>query len=150
MFSIFNDILIMMKRVVLILLTAAIINSGFSQNDDKANVLAVERNVADAFSKHNIPTLLASFADDATIITSTGASITKQQFTQHVQPINALVLSDMQVKIKGSIAVVTGIQTETGKDASGGAYMTKSRFTDVLERKNGAWYITASQATLIQ
>ena len=140
----------MIKRITFILLLAASMNAGFSQNDDKANILAVERNVADAFSKHNIPNLLAAFSDDATIITPAGTSITKQQLAQRIQPVNGLVLSDMQVKLKGNLAVVTGIQTETGKDESGGAYMTKSRFTDVLERKNGAWFITASQVTIIQ
>lgn len=140
----------MIKRITFILLLASCVTVCFSQNDDKANVLAVERNAADAYSKHNIVSLLATYTDDATIITPAGTSITKQQLAQRVQPINSLVLSDMQVKLKGNIAVVTGIQTEAGKDASGGAYKTQSRFTDVLERKNGAWFITASQATIIQ
>ena len=140
----------MIKRIICIMLMAATVNAAFSQNDDKANVLAVERNVADAFSKHSIPTLLAIFTDDATIITPSGQLITKQQLQHRAQPINGLTLSDMQVKIKGNIAIVTGMQTETGKDASCGPYSLKSYFTDVLERKNGAWLITASQATPVQ
>ncbi|MFT4153602.1 YybH family protein [Parafilimonas sp.] len=140
----------MIKRIVCIMLMAASVNAAFSQNDDKANILAVERNAADAFSKHSIATLLSIFTDDATIITPSGELITKQQLQQRAQPINGLTLSDMQVKVKGVFAVVTGIQTETGKDASGMAYTTKSHFTDVLERKNGGWFITASQATPVQ
>lgn len=140
----------MIKQIIFSALLIAGSTAAFSQNDDKANVLSVERNAAMAFSKHNVPGLNAAFADDATIITATGSLINKQQLAQRAQPINGLTLSDMDVKVKGNVAVVTGIQTETGKDASGGAYETKARFTDVLERKNGAWFITASQATLIQ
>lgn len=140
----------MVKLTAFILFTTLSINIAFTQNDDKANILAIERIAADAYSKHNIPGLNSVFTDDATIITAGGASITKQQLAQRVQSINGLVLSDMQVKVKGNIAIVTGVQTETGKDNSGGAYSTKSRFTDVLERKSGSWFITASQATLIQ
>ena len=138
-----------MKRLVFILLMAVAVNTGFSQNDDKANVLAIERRAADAYSKHNIPGLISVFSDDATIITKNGQLVNKMQLSQVVQPINGFVVSDMDVKIKGNVAVVTGIQNETGKDSSGGAYTTKSRFTDVLERKNGVWVIVASQATLI-
>lgn len=139
----------MMRRTLFTLLVIAYFNVAFSQNDDKANILAIERKAADAYSKHSIPSLLSVFSDDATIITKNGQLINKQQLAQYVQPINGFVVSDMDVKVKGNIAVVTGIQTETGKDSSGGAYSTKSRFTDVMERKNGAWIIVASQATLV-
>ena len=138
----------MTRRILFTLLVIACCNVAFSQNDDKANVLAIERKAADAYSKHAIPSLLSVFSDDATIITKNGQLINKQQLAQYVQPINGFVVSDMDVKIKGNIAVVTGIQTETGKDTSCGEYSTKARFTDVMERKNGIWTIVASQATL--
>ena len=139
----------MMRRTLLTLLVIACCNVAFSQNDDKANILAIERKAADAYSKHSVPSLISVFSDDATIITKNGQLLNKQQLAQYVQPINGFVVSDMEVKIRGNIAVVTGIQTETGKDSSGGPYSTKSRFTDVLERRSGAWIIVASQATLI-
>jgi len=55
----------------------------------------------------------------------------------------------MQVNIKGTIAIVTGMQTETGKNEAG-AYTNKCRYTDVLEKIKGQWYIIASQATAIE
>jgi ketosteroid isomerase-like protein len=140
----------MMKNLLFTLLVVACCNTGFSQNDEKANVLAVERSTADAFSKHNLPNINSAFADDASIITQKGELVTKQQLLQYVQRVNSLVVSDLQVKIKGNnIAIVTGTQVETGKDNSGSAYSTKSRFTDVLEKRNGNWIIIASQATSI-
>lgn len=118
----------------------------FSQNDDKANVLAVERSTADALTKHNAPYIIAAFADDATIITPTGELITRQQLIEYMPNINSVVLSEMQVKVKGVTAIVTGVQTETGKNESG-VYTGKYRFTDVLEKVKGKWVITASQLT---
>jgi len=139
----------MIKRLLFIALVAVSGIKGFSQSDEKGIILALERNVADAFTKHNIPALNSAFADDINIITQTGDIINKQQLLQYVNQINSVTVSDLQVKIKGNnnFAVVTGIELETGKDSSGSAYSNKSRFTDVLEKKNGQWTIFASQAT---
>ena len=139
----------MIKHLLCVILVVACCNTGFSQNDEKANVLAVERSAADAFTKHNLPNLSVIFAEDASIITPKGEMVTKQQLLQYVANVNSLVVSDMQVKLKGNnIAIVTGIQLETGKDASG-VYFTKSRFMDVLEKRSGAWTIIASQSTFM-
>lgn len=135
-----------MKHALFIIATIVCCNTAFSQNDEKANVLAVERSTADAFTKHNVPYLSQVFTDDATIITPKGESVTKQQMFQYVSNINSVVVSDMQVKIKGIIAIVTGVETETGKNEAG-VYTGKYRFTDVLEKIKGQWFITASQAT---
>lgn len=137
----------MVKQIVFFISALIFCNIAFSQNDEKANVLAVERTTADAFTKHNLVNINAVFADDASIITAKGEIITKQQLMQYVPNINSVVVSDMQVKIKGAIAIVTGTEVETGKDNSGIAYSSKSRFTDVLEKAKGQWQITASQAT---
>src|SRR5215471_4301754 len=124
----------MTKQAILFVSTLIFCNAAFSQNDEKANVLGVERATADAFTKHNLANINTVFADDASIITQKGEIITKQQLMQYVSNINSVVVSDMQVKIKGTIAIVTGTETETGKDNSGTPYSNKSRFTDVLEK----------------
>ena len=59
-------------------------STAFSQNDDKANVLALEKSTADAFTKHNLPYLNTAFADDASIITQQGVLVNKQQLMQYV------------------------------------------------------------------
>lgn len=136
----------MKKHVLLFALTLIISTAIFSQNDEKANVLATERSTADAFTKHNVVFLNTVFADDAVVITAKGELVNKQQLMQFVSNINSVVVSDMQVKIKGTTAIVTGIETETGKNDAG-VYSNKSRFTDVLEKVKGQWLITSSQAT---
>jgi ketosteroid isomerase-like protein len=120
--------------------------AAFSQNDEKANVLAVERNTADAFTKHNAIYINQIFADDASIITAKAELINKQQLIQYISNINTVVVSDMQVKISGTTAIVTGIETETGKNEAG-VYTGKYRYTDVLQKVKGNWIIVASQAT---
>lgn len=136
----------MIKQTFLIIAIACISTAAFSQNDEKANVLAVERSLADAFTKHNAVYITSIFTEDATIITPAGELINKQQLIKYIPNINSVVVSEMQVKVKGITAIVTGIQTETGKNESG-VYTGKYRFTDVLEKVKGQWQITASQLT---
>lgn len=135
-----------MKQVMFIILAIVLGNAAFCQNDEKANILAVEKSTADAFTKHNVVYLNSVFSDDATIITAKGEAINKQQLLQYVPGVNSVVVSDMQVKIKNNIAIVTGIELETGKDNSG-VYSNKLRFTDVLEKTKGQWQIISTQAT---
>ena len=92
----------MMKQTIFLLATLFICNAIFSQSDEKANVLAVERGAANAFTKHNVVYLNQVFTDDASIISPKGQIITKQQIMQYVQNINSVTVSDMQVKIKGN------------------------------------------------
>jgi ketosteroid isomerase-like protein len=139
----------MIKKLLITFLTFVFFTAVFSQNDDKANVLAVERNAANAFTKHDVVALNSIFSDDVNVISATGAVLNKQQLLQAVQNVNSATLSDMQVRIEGYIAIVTGIELETGKD-NNGVYSNKLRFTDVLEKSKGVWKIISSQATAVQ
>jgi ketosteroid isomerase-like protein len=139
----------MMKKILLAVIVVTCSVAAFSQNDDKANVLAVERSAANAFTKHDVVALNNAFADDATIISATGEILTKQQILQAVQNINSVTVSDMKVRIEGYTAIVTGVETETGRNDNG-AYENKMRFTDVLLKTKGVWKIIASQATAMQ
>ena len=138
-----------MKKILITIAVFVCSATAFSQNDDKANVLAVERRAANAFTKHDVVALNTAFADDATIISATGEILTKQQILQAVQNINSVTVSDMQVRIEGYTAIVTGVENETGKNDNR-AYEIKMRFTDVLLKTKGVWKIIASQATAMQ
>jgi len=137
-----------MKKLLFAVFAIVMSVAAFSQNDDKANVLAVERNAANAFTKHDVVALNSVFSDDATVISATGAVLTKQQILQAVQNINSVTVSDMQVRIEGYTAIVTGVESETGSNDNG-AYSNKMRFTDVLLKSKGVWKIISSQATVI-
>ncbi len=138
----------MIKQLLFTIFALLFCTMLFSQNDDKANVLAVERSVANAFTKHDVVVLNSMLADDIIIISATGSILNKQQLLQAVQNINSVTLSDMQVKIESYIAIVTGVELETGK-TDNDVYTNKMRFTDVLEKTKGIWKIISSQATLI-
>ena len=140
----------MIKQNFLLLIIIFCCNVAFSQSDEKANILAVEKSTADAFTKHNLPFLTSIFADDANVTTAMGKIVTKQQLLQSVQNVNSVTVSDMQVKIINNISLVTGTGLETGKDDNGDAYSTKFRFTDVLQKTKGQWQIIATQATVVQ
>ena len=135
-----------MKQLLLIITTLACCTAAFSQSDEKANILAAEKNTADAFTKHNIPFLNSVIADNVSVITSKGEMITKQDLLKYVNNITSCTVSDMQVNNLGTVAVVTGIEKISSKDESG-AYTTTVRFTDVLQKTKGQWQIIASQAT---
>ena len=90
----------MMKQALLIIAIACTSHAAFSQNDEKANILAVERSTADAFTKHNAVYINSIFTDDATIITPKGDLVNKQQLIQYLTNINSVVVSDMQVKMR--------------------------------------------------
>lgn len=140
----------MIKQTLFIVLTLICCNAVFSQTDEKGIVLGVERSTANAFTKHDIPFLTAVFTEDASITSATGELVSKQQMLQSVPNINSVTVSDLKVRVEGYIAIVTGVATETGKDSHGGAYSTRSRFTDVFEKNKGNWQIIASQATAMQ
>lgn len=136
----------MIKQSLFLIASLVFTIAAFSQNDEEANILAVERTTADAFTKHNVVYINQIFADDATIITAKAELINKQQLIQYVNNINTVVVSNMLVKIIGTTAIVTGIETETGKNDAG-VYTGKYRYTDVLQKVKGNWIIVASQAT---
>ncbi|MFN0141069.1 MAG: nuclear transport factor 2 family protein [Pyrinomonadaceae bacterium] len=58
--------------------------------------------------------------------------------------------SEMNVRVDGDRAIVTGIFRTKGKDEKGVAYDRRSRFTDTWIKRDGRWMAWASQGTLIQ
>jgi ketosteroid isomerase-like protein len=58
-------------------------------------------------------------------------------------------LSDMNIRIEGNTAVVTGINHVKGKDDKGVAYDRKIRFTDTWIKRDGRWQAWATQGTRI-
>ncbi len=120
---------------------------------DAATLVDIENSWTDAVIKKDIPTLEKYYADDVTDVGPDGALTTKQQDIDDVrngvfviEPANA---TDLQPRIFGNAAVVTGIGeikkgTYKGEDISG-----RYRFTDTFIKQNGQWRCVASQATKI-
>ncbi len=91
-------------------------------------------------------------SDDYTLITLQGELMTKAQildgFKSGAIKFESRELSDLNVRVYGNTAVVTGRvtqkSTENGKDIS-----AQSRFTRVYVKEKGRWVSVAQQATAI-
>jgi ketosteroid isomerase-like protein len=56
-------------------------------------------------------------------------------------------LSDLNIRVDGNMAIVTGINHVKGKDDKGVAYDRKIRFTDTWIKRDGRWQAWATQGT---
>jgi len=56
-------------------------------------------------------------------------------------------LSNLDVRVEGNTAVVTGINHVTGKDEKGVTFDRQVRFTDTFVKRDGRWLVWATQGT---
>jgi ketosteroid isomerase-like protein len=117
---------------------------------DQIKKLEEDRN--QAVLKADAAALDRMTSDDYTLVTSQGKLMTKAQaldgFKSGSIKFESRELSDLNVRVYGNTAVITGVVTqkssEDGKDTSG-----KSRFIRVYVKQNGRWVSVANQATSI-
>ena len=117
---------------------------------DQIKKLEEDRN--QAVLKGDAATLDRMTSDDYNLVDSRGKFMTKAQildgFKSGSIKFESRELSDLNVRVYGNTAVVTGVVTqkssEDGKDTSG-----KSRFIRVYVKQNGRWVSVANQATTI-
>lgn len=57
--------------------------------------------------------------------------------------------TDLDIRIDGKTAIVTGIYRTKGKDEKGVAYDRRSRFTDTWIKRDGRWQAWATAGTII-
>ena len=99
-----------------------------------------------------VETNFASFASE--VASRTGAMENKAQSVESMKNsrlvYDILELSDMNTRVEGEVALVTGINHAKGKDGDGKAFERRIRFTDTFIKRDGRWLVWASQGTLIQ
>jgi ketosteroid isomerase-like protein len=131
----------------------AVANTGGALDD--AGVLAyMEREWNDAARSHDRAWLERNYAFDATDISSrTGGIMTKAQAladaTADKTEFQSLELSDMNIRVEGNTAIVTGINHVTGRDPQGKSFDRRARFTDTFIKRDGRWQVWATQGTTI-
>lgn len=62
---------------------------------------------------------------------------------------DSMITEDLNIRVDGNTAIVTGIGRAKGKDGDGKPFDMKLRFTDTFIKRDGRWQAWASSATLI-
>jgi len=122
--------------------------------DDQGVLAYMEREWNDAVLKHDASWVERNYAFDASDISSrTGGIMTKAQAVADARTdktvFQSLDLSDLNVRIEGNTAVVTGANRVVGRDAEGKPVNRRLRFTDVFIKRDGRWQVWATQGTTI-
>lgn len=151
-----------MKRLVAITLLAITVaypamaqraeNKRAQDRAVQQELLRLEYQWAEAAGKGDLAVLDRIEADEYTLTGPTGSVLDKkedmEQYRSGALVIEAFQLSDLNVRVYGQTAVVTGQSMIRGKEKGvniSGPY----RFTDVFVKRDGRWQCVASQVTRI-
>jgi ketosteroid isomerase-like protein len=92
-------------------------------------------------------------SEDWAVIDPSGRLLSKAEVLEEMvsgaRQIESGLIDQLRIRLFGDIAVITGRTSVTGT-YQGSRSTVKLRFTDVCERRNTAWQVVASQATLLQ
>lgn len=96
-----------------------------------------------------------NYAEDATVISSrTGAITGKKDDIEDLKnrksTVESAELSGLNVRVDGTVGVVTGMNRVKGKDDKGAAFDRLISFTDTYIKKDGRWLIFATQGTEVK
>lgn len=123
--------------------------------DDAAILMYIEQEWNDADMKHDFAWFERNYADDFSGVSSRkGALTNKAEDVQEVKTTKAITelaeLSELNTRVEGNAAVVTGVNHVKGKDEKGNSYDRRIRFTDTYVKRDGRWLVWATQGTEIQ
>jgi ketosteroid isomerase-like protein len=120
-------------------------------SEQEIRTLEDERNRA--ILKGDSAALEQMTANDYTFITLRGELRTRSEIVKGFQSgsfkYDSRTISDLNIRVYGDTAVVTGRSTQKGSE-NGKDYSGDYRFTRVYAKQKGRWVTVALQATLIQ
>ena len=122
---------------------------------DSAVLLYMEREWNDASKRGDVAWFERNYAFDATDISSRTGGINRKaeeiaSMKGDKTVLDSLELSDLDVRVEGNSAIVTGINRVRGKDAEGKPFERRTRFTDTYIKRDGRWQVWATQGTAVQ
>ena len=111
---------------------------------------AIEQRLAQAWVVGNSGAIEGMLTPDWTVIDITGRVLTKAQVMQEMfgsndNPIAAMVIDEVTVRLFGEVAIVRGRTMATPKVQPPADVVL--RFTDVFVRQAGQWKVAVSQGT---
>ena len=111
-----------------------------------SQVLTVEKRWNEVYKRGDIASMNSLLSDDFIITVEDGSTFSKTGFIAHngnsTVHVEISEMSDLQVRMHGNTAVVTGAYHEKGTD-KGKAYEYRDRLTDIWMNYNGNWRLVA-------
>jgi len=133
--------------LVLVATLALSVSDAQNKRDSASQVLAVEKQWNEVYKRGDIAMMNSLLTDDFIITVEDGQTYSKPGYIAHSGNSNVHVqvsdMSDLQVRMHGNTAVVTGAYHEKGID-KGKPYEYRDRLTDIWMNYNGRWRLVAS------
>jgi ketosteroid isomerase-like protein len=111
----------------------------------QAEVLEIEHQTFEAIARKDAAALGRLLADDFTYRSPGNPDVRKPDFLRNVATIPVEIVSiegeGLDVAVLGESVVVTGVQRATTRGADGAEITSRTAFTDVFVRRNGAWHL---------
>lgn len=131
-----------------------VVSNAGNSLDDNAVVWYLEQDWNDANLKRDKAWWEKNFASDFSSVSSlTGKLANKaDDIADSVNDKGTMELAettDMNIRVDGNFAVVTGIYRTKGKDDKGVAYDRRMRFTDTWIKRDGRWQAWATAGTIM-
>jgi ketosteroid isomerase-like protein len=116
------------------------------EKTDAASIRALESKWMVAYKQRQVATLSSLLADDYVITVEDGSTYGKVGFISYnagALRVDSVEMSDLNIRMHGNIAVVTGAYHERG-ESHGKPYDYHDRLTDVWMKNGGEWQLIAS------
>jgi ketosteroid isomerase-like protein len=124
-----------------------------ASSDDSNAILEIERRRRAALVAVDLDELERLFAEDLIHVHSTGMTHTKAELLRHIEQKRAFLAidrGDLQIRVEGPIAVITGTMTNRMCSRDGKAEILLHGFvTQVLRRNDEGWKFISFQLTPI-
>ncbi len=118
----------------------------------QGELLTFEQEFTQAVAANDAAAIGWFIADDWVIVDADGSVIDRPRFISVIESgaltHESMESTDVEVRVHGDTAVVTGITTSRGQ-FMGQGFTTRERATDVLARLNGRWLCVFSQLTRV-
>lgn len=125
--------------------------------DDKADVLAANTQVEEAFSKLDVKAIEATWVQDGSVsvihpaskVPILGWEAVQKSYADH--PVRykdfSVVMDNPQVTINGNIAWVVGVEKVYAHRANGDVLDISALTTNIFERRSGKWLLVHHHAS---
>lgn len=134
--------------VCVLLCGVSVVQAQNKPDSTTAKIMALENKWNEAYLKGDVAVLNSMLPDDFIITVEDGSTYSKPGYIAHSKDstvhVEVAEISDVKIRMHGSIAVVTGAYHEKGT-SKGKPYEYHDRYTDVWQKTGGNWQLIASQ-----